>query len=570
LFANGRIWLAYLIVFVSSTCAMAIELVAGRIMAPYIGVSLYTWTSIIGIVLAGMSLGNFLGGLLADRRASRPTLGLTFVAGGLASLGILVMTQLVVAASLQMPLIPKIVLYTTAIFFLPSLVLGMVSPIVIKLALADLKRTGNTVGSIYAFSTVGSIFGTFATGFWLISWLGTRTIVWLVALVLLAMGLVVGEFWRPKGRLAALSGTLLACGVALWSNSSNAFHWLPPEALGQLSTLTAATTVALPIVVLLTAALTTRSGLPATALVVVAFGLVYLGWDAGLYRAPCERESNYFCIRTSETTVDGHKVRALVLDHLIHSYVSLDDPKVLGYGYERVYAELTQFYAAEHPGSGLDTLFIGGGGYTFPRYVEAVYPSSTIDVMEIDPAVTQAAHDYLNLSPNTRIRSFNSDARTFLMEWKDPKKYDLVYGDAFNDLSVPYHLTTVEFDRMIASRLKDDGIYMVNVIDKFQGGEFMKAFMNSLSQVFPNVYLLSQGEAWKGSGANTYIIMASREPFDWARFEQVVGASGPPRTNMLPAPELDAYLSSGRKIVLTDDYVPVDQLVARLFLDRGF
>ena len=141
MFANGRIWIAYLIVFASSACTLVIELIAGRIMAPYIGVSLYTWTSIIGIVLAGMSVGNYLGGLVADRAPSRRTLGLIFLAAGIASLGILVVTDLVVAARLPLSLLPRIVFYTTAIFFLPSLVLGMVSPVVVKLALTDLERT---------------------------------------------------------------------------------------------------------------------------------------------------------------------------------------------------------------------------------------------------------------------------------------------------------------------------------------------------------------------------------------------------------------------------------------------
>ena len=568
MFANGRIWLAYLIVFVSSACTLIIELVAGRIMAPYIGVSLYTWTSIIGIVLAGMSLGNYLGGVIADRRASRATLGLIFVAGGLATLGILVMTSVVVTLQIQMPLIPKIVLFTTGIFFLPSVILGMVSPVVVKLALQDLKRTGNTVGSIYAFSTVGSIFGTFATGFWLVSWLGTRTIIWLVAATLLIMGVLIGGSWRPKGRFAALSGTLLACGVALWSNVSGAYRWLPEGAFERLPTYTAFAVLLVPIAIVLAAVFTPRAVLAPSVLAVLVSGLVYLGWDAGIYRAPCEVESNYFCIRISEATVDGHKVRALVLDHLIHSYVSLDDPKVLGYGYERVYAELTQLYAADH--GELDTLFIGGGGYTFPKYVEAAYPHASVDVIEIDPAVTQAAYDHLNLAPDTRIRSFNFDARAFLMDWKDPKRYDVIYGDAFNDLSIPYHLTTVEFDQMIASRLKEDGIYLANVIDKFEGGEFMKAYMNSLKQVFPHVYLFAQGEAWRGAGANTYVVMASQKPFDVARFQEVVGANGEPRSRLLPLPELEAYLSSGRRIVLTDDFAPVDQLVARLFVERGF
>ncbi|MDA8216042.1 MAG: fused MFS/spermidine synthase [Dehalococcoidales bacterium] len=567
MFSNRKIWLAYLIVFISSTCGLVIELVAGRIMAPYIGVSLYTWTSIIGVVLAGISLGNYLGGVVADRRASRSTLGLLFLAGGLASAGILSSTAVVTSTSWPLPLVPKIVFLTTAIFFLPSLILGMVSPVVIKLALQDLGRTGNVVGSIYAFSTVGSIFGTFITGFWLISWLGTRTIVWAVALLLVGMGVVGAR--QPARRTALGLAGLALFSLALWLDASGLYRWFPAVAGQGLALATLPVTVLLPLGLVGACFARPRIGLAAGLLVFPAFGLVYFGWDAGLYKAPCQVESNYYCIRTDEQTVDGHPVRALVLDHLVHSYVSLDDPGVLGYGYERVYDELTTYYASQH-GRGLDTLFIGGGGYTFPRYIEATYPEATIDVLEIDPAVTQAAHDFLGLPADTRVRSFDSDARAFLMSWEDPKKFDIVYGDAFNDLSVPYHLTTVEFDRLVAGRLKDDGLYMVNVIDKYEGGEFMKAFANSLREVFPHVYLLAQGKAWLFPDANTYILLASRAPLDVAKFEAVVGKGGSTLSKVLPDAQLDSYLSSGRAITLTDDYVPVDQLVAPLFIERGF
>src|SRR5262245_8161589 len=136
-------WISCLLAFISSACTLVIELIAGRIMAPYIGVSLYTWTSIIGVVLAGMSAGNFLGGFVADRSASHRLLGMIFVAGSVASLGILVTASSIVIAPFNLTLLPRIVFDTTAIFFLPSLVLGMVSPMVVKLALADLERTGN-------------------------------------------------------------------------------------------------------------------------------------------------------------------------------------------------------------------------------------------------------------------------------------------------------------------------------------------------------------------------------------------------------------------------------------------
>ena len=299
-------WLSCLLAFISSACTLVIELIAGRILAPYIGVSLYTWTSIIGVVLAGMSLGNYLGGRIADHFASWRTVGIVFLAASITSLGILVSTEAIVAASLGLSLLPRIVLYTAVIFIPPSIVLGMVSPLVVKLALANLECTGNTVGTIYAFSTAGSIVGTFLTGFWLISWLGTRHIVWVVAGVLLLTGVAVNRFHRPR-----------------------------------------------------------RVALVAPVLVLAVFGAVGVGWSEGRYREPCDVESNYYCIRILESFEQGRPARTLMLDHLIHSYTVPDDPTALGYGYEQAYADLTRMHATGR--SQMRALFIGGGGYTFPR-----------------------------------------------------------------------------------------------------------------------------------------------------------------------------------------------------------
>jgi spermidine synthase len=501
-------WLSCLLAFISSFCTLVIELIAGRIMAPYIGVSLYTWTSIIGIVLAGMSGGNFFGGFVADRYASRRTLGWIFIAGSLASVGILVVTHAIEGATFGLSFLPRIVVSIAAIFFLPSFVLGMVSPFVVKLALGDLEHSGHTVGTIYAASTVGSIVGTFVTGFWLISWLGTRTIVWLVAGTLLATGLLVGALpVSKKVRTAATVGALVAL-----------------------------------------------VGIRAT--------------TAERFAAPCDIESNYYCIRVLETVARGHPARMLMLDRLIHSYIVPDDPTALDYGYEDAYSKLTQAHAMGRPR--IDTLFIGGGGYSFPRYVEAVYPGSSVDVIEIDPAVIAVVYDRLGLPPTTRIRSFNEDARVFLNEWADPKQYDFVYGDAFNDLSIPYHLTTVEFNRIIAKRLKPNGIYLTNIIDKFDGGEFLKAEANALRAVFPHVYMFGRGDAFMPFDRNTYVLMASLQPLDRERFDAVTAQDDPStRPTMLPDARMDAYLTSGRAITLTDDFVPVDQLLANLFIERG-
>jgi spermidine synthase/flagellar biosynthesis protein FliQ len=502
------IWLSCLLAFISSFCTLVIELIAGRIMAPYIGVSLYTWTSIIGIVLAGMSAGNFFGGYVADRFASRRTLGLIFIAGSIATLSILVVTSAINGMTFGLSFLPRIVLSIALIFFLPSFVLGMVSPFVVKLALDNLERSGHTVGTIYAASTVGSIVGTFATGFWLISWLGTRTIVWIVAATLLVTGLLIAGVPAGKKARAAVTAAALAA-------------------------------------------------------------LIGLRYEAqGRYDAPCDIESNYYCIKVLETFERGHPARMLMLDRLIHSYIVPDDPTALDYGYEQAYSNLTHVHADGRPQ--IDTLFIGGGGYSFPRYIEAVYPTSTVDVIEIDPAVIAVAYDRLGLPASSRIRSFNRDARVFLTEWTDPKRYDLVYGDAFNDLSIPYHLTTVEFNRIVASRLKPDGVYLTNIIDKFDGGEFLKAEVNALRAAFPHVYVFGRGDRFAPFDRNTYVVMASQQPLDRAAFDAVTSRDDESvRTTMLPQGRLDVYLTSGRAITLTDDFVPVDQLLANLFIERG-
>jgi predicted membrane-bound spermidine synthase len=139
----------YLIVFIASTCGLVIEIVAARILAPSIGVSLYTWTSIIGVVLAGISIGNYVGGRLADRFPSPTTLGFILLASGIFTLSVLPLVEPVSEALRMLPLVPRIVFVTTTLFFVPSLILGMVTPVVIKLRLQDLHYTGNVVGRRY-------------------------------------------------------------------------------------------------------------------------------------------------------------------------------------------------------------------------------------------------------------------------------------------------------------------------------------------------------------------------------------------------------------------------------------
>ncbi len=490
-------WRPGVIVFISNVCVMTLELVAGRIIAPQVGVSLYTWTSVIGVILAGLSLGNYLGGRLADRYASFRFLGAIFLLSGVTSLSILGMDQLALVARVEWPVVVEILVLITALFFIPATVLGTISPIVVKLAMDDLAHAGRTVGRISAAGTAGSIVGTFATGFWLISWFGTYTVVWGVAVVLALMGL-----------LFFISGRAV------------------------------------------------RDVTVTAIVVVLSLGAVQAGWT----QSTCMRETNYFCIKVREEERDGRTIRVLVLDRLVHSYSSLDDPLDLVYHYEQTYAELTDYQAARH--SPLRTFFIGGGGYTFPRYVEEAYPDSVVDVVEIDPGVTEVAISHLGLSPDARITSYNEDARAFLSRSPDTA-YDIIFGDAFNDFSVPYHLTTESFNEHVRAWLVEDGLYVVNIIDGAVG-EFLRAYVRTLRLTFDHVYVVPRQAQWRDVSRDTFVVVATDTPLDFDAFD--------PDSRFLAgvlSPEaVDQYLDEGRDVILTDRYAPVEQMLAPVFLGK--
>lgn len=507
--AGTAVWQGNTIVFVSSFCALVLELVAGRVLAPTIGVSLYTWTSVIGIVLAGMSLGNFIGGRIADRYPQRTTLGVLLLLSGLTTLLTLPIIQRLTLQPPDLPMIARIVFLITAIFFLPSALLGTISPVVVKLVLSDLTVAGSSVGRIYAFSTLGSIFGTFATGFVLVGWLGTRTIILGVAIVLILMAAFLGDVFRLRWPVLALALGLLAGGF-WWTNEWNAM-------------------------------------------------------DSG-----CTRETNYYCIKVGDVPgADGRPLKKLVLDHLVHSFVRLEDPQHLEYGYEKIYAELARYLVEE--GRQLKLLMIGAGGYTFPRYVRTVYPDSQVVAVEIDPEVTNITYEQLGLDPKLGIISFGEDARQFLIRTPAQPEYDLVAIDAFNDISVPYHLTTLEFDRRVRASLKPGGMVVALVIDNYHTGEFLQAYAKTMAQAFPYVYLMARGAAWDARMILTWVVVASDRPLDRERFKAITQQDPQPEyeTRVMPDDQLAEFLSRG-KVVLTDDYAPVDNMLTKVFNERGF
>jgi len=507
----STLWKANAIAFISSFCVMVIELIAARLLAPYIGVSLYTWTSIIGVILAGIALGNYLGGKVADRYPSPSVLALIFFTGALLTITILPTIKVVTSNDWfgHLPIMLNFVLKTSCIFLLPAIVLSMVSPMVIKLTLANLGQTGGIVGTIYACSTAGAILGTFMTGFYFILWFGTRSIVWVVAATLLLTGVLAWFSWSVPGR---------------WNISmKNFIIW------------------------------------NVTILVFLACSLLFQ--LKGNWQENYTKESNYFAIQVL-TSEDNTKW--LVLDHLVHSYVVPEDPTVLKYAYLQIFREIISYVARENQTPRV--LHLGGGGYSLPRYLETVYPGSVNEVAEIDPAVTQVAYQELGLPIGTAIKTYNQDARLFLIQRKAENKYHIVVGDVFNDYSTPYHLTTLEFNRLVKANMEPDGIYLVNIIDDYDQGKYLPSFIHTLRQAFDYVYVFSPVESSENRGISTFVIAASDRCIDEADYNRFITEDGYKEAvgKLYSETSLDKFLADREPFLLTDDYVPTDILVAPL------
>lgn len=211
------------LVFVSSAAVLVLEILAGRLMAPFVGVSLETFTGIIGVILAGIAAGTAVGGRLADRFDAARLIGPALVAGGVLSWWSLWVVLTLGSSVGSGP--PAIVVLTALGFLAPAAALSAVSPLVTKLRLASLDDTGTVVGSLSAWGTAGALFGVFATGFVLVAAWPTKPIVLVLGGVLVLLGAAM-TFWSshrvPSGAVAVVVLASLGAGVS--SQSPCAFE----------------------------------------------------------------------------------------------------------------------------------------------------------------------------------------------------------------------------------------------------------------------------------------------------------------------------------------------------------
>lgn len=493
--------------FLVSAAALVLEIVAGRLIAPYVGMSLYTWTAIISVVLAGLTIGHWIGGRLAegaDPGRARLRVAAALVAASLTTLGTLPLLRLAAKPLLEGGLHPiaAIVALTAILFLAPSLFAGIISPMLTKLAVdGDRAHAGRVIGRMYALGAGGSILGTLAAGYVFISWIGSNGTVMAVAALYGLLALLFGI-----GRRVVTVAMALNAGAAMIA----------------------------------------AAGKPVEAFV-----------------SPCTVESDYYCLRAVDfSPQSGRESAALVLDHLAHGINDARRPDLFYSSYLHFSDELARRRFGR---DALSAFFIGGGAYTLPRAWSELYERPHLHVAEIDPAVTRIAQHKMWVKPDAKgVVADHRDARVALQSLPRVPQFDVVFGDAFHDIGIPPHLVTREFNAEIAARLKPGGFYALNVIEARHEPRFLFALIQTLRLDFPAVEIWLDADEMSQGERITYLVVASDRATDAPAIK--AGDLLPRRFVRLRDDQVRAKVAEAAVPVLTDDFAPVDRLMAHVLL----
>lgn len=506
---------------------MVIEIIAGRLIARYLGVSLYTWTSVIGVVLAGISLGNYAGGRAADIFPSKKTISLLFITASLSCVLVPVLNNIfgnsAVLVQFNWPI--RVAAHVAVIFFFPACILGMISPVVAKFALDQGFKTGRTIGNIYAWGAAGSILGTFVTGFFLIAAIGTVAVVWMVAGILAVMGIA----YSKKDTPARL---WLFIFILLWVIGYAPLGW--------------------------------------TRTIAVNLFLTEPHKEDIIYKK--DSQFAYIAIERDRQNAGIYNFK---LDSLIQTKVNAGDPLDFRHAYKchNLFISIVKNLGTlkDNP----KILNLGGGGYLVPRYLKEHLPKSAVVAVEIDPAVTHAASAVFGLSDKSGIEIHHLDARNYIenavrrnSENGDNNFFDFILSDIFTGgIAIPYHLTTYEYNEKVARLLSAEGLYVINLIDLKASPKFLPAMVKTLEKTFQRVYVFSteRSEGLSLGGYGTYVIAASQKEIDAKKIGSV-------REHGRYLDEKGLRLLEGAAptaTILTDDFAPVDNLLAEAFLVKG-
>lgn len=405
------------------------ELVGTRVVAPYLGASTYVWTSIIGVVLASLSLGYWLGGNWADDRPALHKLAPIFgVAAALvACTGWLSSVAGVLVQMNTLPLEIEASLTALLLFAPTATLLGFISPYVTRLHVQSLATVGKQLGSMAALSTIGSIVGTFLAGFWLIPLLGTEHLLLILSLILMGRGMVCaasGKKWVMMLVICVVVSLLVSLRQITLQRSS-----------------------------------------------LIDVDTAY---------------SRVRIIKTTETATGRPLIQLSTGAGEAQSAMYLD-----GDEYVFTYTKLMDVFKVVQPAP-KQVLILGGAGFTMPKHLLQWHSEPAVTVVEIDAGMTELARQYFGLTDHPRLTVKHTDARTFLAA-SDQQFDVILVDVFSHGYGIPFHILTkqslIEFRR----HLHPNGVMVVNVIGAPQGAheELVGSTYQTLQTQFPIVTLFS-------------------------------------------------------------------------------
>lgn len=501
-------WALPATVFITGAGVLVVEIVANRMLSPYFGSTIFTISSVISVVLAALSVGYYVGGKLADKQPLWSVFYGIVLIGGL-SVFVLYWLQLLLLPTLGslLPLTFGPLVAAMLLLFVPSFMLGMLSPFAIKLQ--QLSQKGQGIGSIsgeiFFYSTLGSIFGSLLAGYVLIPHLGVRASLLGAAVVITILGIVPLLAMGANKRFLQKLCLLIGAGVLL-------SFFINPE-----------------------------------------HNTVY------------SHDGVYEKITIQEGTLQGRPVRFLYQDRSASAAMYLDSDELV-YDYSKYYA-LHELLVPEVNRA----LVIGGGGYSIPKALLRDLPNASVDVSEIEPSLPRLSEQYFNLpKDDQRLKHFIEDGRRHLKETDQPYDliFGDAYHSLY---SVPTHLTTKEFFQTVHDKLQPNGLFVMNVIGSLDSVPPSVIFseIRTLQQVFPNVYLFAVNSPDSQSQQNLAIAAHKNpETFDFAINK--LQASDNEVIQNLAVHKVDlGKLDLTQYPILTDDFAPVEYWTAQLLRRHG-
>ncbi|MBW3634134.1 MAG: fused MFS/spermidine synthase [Chloroflexi bacterium] len=433
--ATGRVNSASflrILVFAGGFASIGVELTASRLVAPYFGSSTFIWASLIGLTLAFLSLGYVLGGRLADRRPD-PTVLYTVAAVAAVAIGTIpFVARPMLTGSLEaFNELDAGAFYGTLVGTLlllapPITLLGFISPFAIRLQLSDVASAGETAGSLYALSTIGSITGSFVPVLVLIPTIGTAATFIVLSLVLLVPA--VAGLVAARARAVALATALAALAIPALSLAAPSGVRPPDRGV-----------------------------------------LIH------------ERESAYNYIQV----VDEGGRRSLILNEgrAVHSVY--DPDKLLTGGPWDYFMVAPLLVDGRNAPAPRDALLIGLAGGTVARQLTAAYGPIPIAGVEIDPEIDRVAREYFALDELANVEVIVADGRYALKS--SDATFDLIGVDAYRQPYIPFQLTSREFFQEVSDHLRPGGVAVVNAGRTSTDFRLVEALGATMRDVFPHV-----------------------------------------------------------------------------------